>query len=140
MLHRSQTNRIIFHHSLTDGGDVESIRKYHIEKNKWEDIGYHYVIPKEGHFQVGRDIKMIGAHAKGRNGDSVGICLVGDFSKTEPTESQMNESLKLYHDICRYFSKNLIIEFHRDGRLWNACPGKKLDRDYFKHFVYRGMI
>ena len=140
MIARNETNRIIWHHSLTDGGDVESFRRYHIHINGWADVGYHFVIPKNGRFQKGRDIKLVGAHAKRKNDDSIGICLVGDFHKYEPTINQMNESLILYHELCRLFSKNLKIEYHRPQWMPNACPGKKMNRVDFEEIVYRGRI
>lgn len=140
VVYRRETNLIIFHHSLTDDGDVESFRKYHKEHNNYEDIGYHFVIPREGRFQKGRDLKYIGAHARGKNKDSIGVCLIGNFHNYEPTESQLNESLILYHDLCRYYSKNLIIDFHRPKGMKNSCPGNMLDRDDFLEIVYRGKI
>jgi hypothetical protein len=137
---RKQTNRVIFHHSLTDAGSVEIFRKHHVEVNGWEDIGYHFVIPKQGRFQKGRDVKYVGSHAKGKNLDSIGICLVGDFFKYEPNQNQIEEALTLYHELCRLYSKNLVIEFHRSINEWNACPGPMLDRHDFLEIVYRGKI
>lgn len=138
MYERKETKRVVFHHSLTDTGSVEKFRDYHVNNNGWEDIGYHYVIPSEGHFQVGRDKKYVGAHASGKNKDSIGVCLIGDFRFYEPTEGQIEECLKLYHELCRYYGKNLIIDFHRKNV--NPCPGEKLDRKKFVEIVSMGMI
>jgi len=81
---------IIVHCSDSDFGDVDEIRRWHVEDNKWSDIGYHYVITN-GHLksgsgynknedaiiQTGRPIDVAGAHAKNLNSHSIGICLVG---------------------------------------------------------------
>lgn len=40
-------------------------------------IGYHYVIDRAGYVETGRHLDEIGAHAKGYNQKSIGICLVG---------------------------------------------------------------
>lgn len=62
--------------------DAATIRKWHVEGNGWDDIGYHYVITRGGYTQKGREEAVTGAHAKGMNYTSIGICLVGGKSKT----------------------------------------------------------
>lgn len=46
-------------------------------KRGWLMIGYHRVIRRDGTIEVGRKIEMAGAHARGHNKQSIGICLVG---------------------------------------------------------------
>jgi len=129
MIPRKETNRVVYHHSLSSFGDVDIIRKWHINRTdeKFEDIGYHFVVPVEGRFQHGRNIQMIGAHALGKNKDSIGVCIVGDFNLYEPSGHQINECARLYHDLCRAYSKTLNIEYHHE-----LCPGFMLDRVAFK--------
>ena len=136
---RKKTNRVIFHHSLSAFGDVEDIREWHIARG-FEDIGYHYVILGSGSIEHGREIKLVGSHAYGKNSDSIGICLIGDFRYTEPTAEQIDSSAIIYHDICRYYSKKLSVEFHRAQWLPNACPGPMLDRDDFREILLRAVI
>ena len=126
MIPRAETNRVIFHHSLSDFGDVDIIGKWHNERG-FEGIGYHFVVPVEGRFQHGRNIRMIGAHALGKNKDSIGVCIVGDFNLYEPNSHQINECARLYHDLCRAYSKTLNIEYHHE-----LCPGFMFDRVAFK--------
>lgn len=40
-------------------------------------IGYHYVIQISGVVETGRPIELVGAHVKGHNANSIGVCLVG---------------------------------------------------------------
>lgn len=56
---------------------AKEIRNWHVNDNKWSDIGYHYVIRRNGTVEKGRNIETIGAHVSGHNKNSVGICLVG---------------------------------------------------------------
>lgn len=72
-------NRIIIHCAATKGDvSAATIKKWHTETvHKWRDIGYHYVIRFNGTIEVGRPIAESGAHAKGHNRDSIGICLAG---------------------------------------------------------------
>ena len=138
MVERKHTDRVVFHHSLTDEGNVDTFRDYHTKHNKWEDVGYHFVILKDGTLEKGRDIKYIGAHAQGKNSNSIGICLVGNFNNYEPSVEQLDECLNIFHCLCRSYSKNLDIDFHRLEP--NPCPGTMFDREDFVEIVSRGRI
>ncbi len=73
-------NKIIIHCSATiEGKDytVEQIRSWHIRDNGWKDIGYHFVIYRDGSIHAGRPIEQIGAHCLGMNNHSIGICYIG---------------------------------------------------------------
>lgn len=134
MIRREKTERIIFHHSLSDTGNVDTFRAYHMA-NGWADIGYHFVIAKDGKIQNGRNLRFIGAHALGKNMNSIGVCLIGDFRKYEPTIKQIEAAQRLFHLCCRAYNKSLKIEFHRNK--FNPCPGVKLDRNDFIEIVSR---
>ena len=130
MIKRKQTNRVIFHHSLSTRGDADTIRGWHLSRG-FSDIGYHYVILKDGTIEDGRDYKLQGAHAYGKNRDSIGVCLIGDFRKEAPTRLQLEACARLYHSTSRLYGKNLKIGFHRTIEVWNPCPGKGLCRKCF---------
>jgi len=59
----------------------EQIRSWHIDRG-FSDIGYHYVIRRNGDLEMGRPLGRAGAHAKGFNAHSIGICLVGGIDET----------------------------------------------------------
>ncbi len=82
-------NSIILHCSDSDFGHVDLIDQWHRERG-WSGVGYHYVITNgvlkskekyspfnDGLVQTGRDINKTGAHCKGHNTGSIGICLIG---------------------------------------------------------------
>lgn len=86
--------RIIAHCSDSEFGDAETIKRWHTDPppkgRGWADIGYHFVILNgvrehgqaydpdlDGFLEFGRDIEQAGAHCKGHNADSIGVCLVG---------------------------------------------------------------
>jgi N-acetylmuramoyl-L-alanine amidase len=82
---------IIGHCSFTppkmDIGAAE-IRGWHVDENGWLDIGYAYVIRRNGIIELGRDLdndgdvdEEIGAHARGFNAHSIGICVVGGMDE-----------------------------------------------------------
>lgn len=72
-------DKIIIHCSDTyhdmDIG-VKEITKWHKAK-KFRTIGYHYVIRRDGVLETGRPEKETGAHVKGLNKNSIGVCFVG---------------------------------------------------------------
>jgi N-acetylmuramoyl-L-alanine amidase len=78
-------NKIIIHCSDSPqgrGDDINTIREWHLERG-FKDVGYHYVILENGDVQKGREHSIAGAHAKGFNSKSLGICLIGIDSFTE---------------------------------------------------------
>lgn len=85
----SDIKKIIVHCSASSFGNVAIIDRWHKERG-WKGCGYHYVITNgvatkrqpydpeyDGLIQKGREWKETGAHCKGHNHDSVGICLIG---------------------------------------------------------------
>jgi len=53
------------------------IYQWHVVENGWSDVGYHYIIRRDGTVDNGRPLERIGAHARGHNRGSIGICMVG---------------------------------------------------------------
>jgi len=73
-------NKIILHCADTPNGKdfhASDIDRWHKERG-WRCIGYHFVITLDGSIESGRPVDEIGAHCKGHNHDSIGICLIGD--------------------------------------------------------------
>lgn len=74
---------LIIHCSATPSNravTTSDIRLWHMRDNGWRDIGYHYVIERPGLLASGRPFEHAGAHAKGHNANSLGICLVGGLN------------------------------------------------------------
>lgn len=120
-------DKIILHHSATDGGTFESIRRYHMEHNGWRDIGYHYLITKDGVLHKGREENATGAHTKGENTKSIGICLVGHFDHYEPNREQLETLYKLLEDIFKRYGKMPIYPHSKFAP--KTCPGTKFPLD-----------
>lgn len=84
-------DRIVIHCSATRHSDAHLDRKFvrqlHVEGNGWSDIGYHWIITRAGVIQKARPLERAGAHAKGFNSTSIGICLMGGLADNSfPTE------------------------------------------------------
>lgn len=134
---------IVIHHSLTKDGKTLSwpaIRRYHKNEKKWSDIGYHIGVERYGttyEVLVGRPWTQRGAHAPGRNHDSLGICLVGDFSKAKPPAAQWHATFRLVRwlmDIYRIPAARVLG--HREVTKGRSCPGV-FDMDRFREALTR---
>lgn len=76
---RSRTQYIVVHCSATrPSSDIgaDEIDDWH-RRRGWDSIGYMEVIRRDGTIEYGRHFDAIGAHVKGQNYRSVGICLAG---------------------------------------------------------------
>lgn len=70
---------------------AEKIKEWHTSAPRnWSDIGYHYVIRLDGALEYGRSLEISGAHAKGYNSNSVGICLIGGVDSDMNPKNTMN--------------------------------------------------
>lgn len=99
------------------GDGAEQIHQWHQEK-RWSGIGYHFVINENGGIENGRPTYWKGAHVRGYNHKSIGVCLIG---RGEYTEEQLNALRGLLTRLSREFS-NAVIVGHRDLDSNKECP------------------
>jgi N-acetylmuramoyl-L-alanine amidase len=124
-----QINKIIVHCSATREGQnipVETIRKWHVDGRGWSDIGYHFYIDLEGNIFKGRDIAKMGAHCKGYNRNSIGICYCGgveaDGKTPKDTRNELQkDSLLAVLRTLKAMYPFACIHSHRDFAN-KACP------------------
>ena len=84
----------------------------------WKDIGYHYYITRDGQVHEGRPLWQEGAHCKGHNKHSIGICYEGGLdalgnpgdTRTRAQRESMRALLERLHDQF----PSAIIMGHRD--------------------------
>jgi len=130
---------IILHHSLTkDGSTVswDAIRRYHTQTLHWNDIGYHAGIELIGNtYEVlfGRMLNVLGAHTRGLNSISLGICFIGNFDIATVPVEQWNLGIKLVRSLREIFSIPINhVKGHRDYADYKSCPGKLFDVSQFR--------
>lgn len=107
---RKTTEYIILHHSEVETPHTaEDVHRWH-QKKGWAGIGYHYFINKDGEIYKCRPHDTIGAHAKGYNENSIGVCFEGDFYKEKMTDAQLSSRVfKLLSDLQRAYPDSKII-------------------------------
>jgi N-acetylmuramoyl-L-alanine amidase len=119
---RKQVTKYIFiHYAQARKADEHDIHSWHLERG-WLGFGYHELIRITGEHIKGRPTWAEGAHVKSYNGESIGICLEGDFQGTNLGLLQKNkliERLVYYRELY----PEAIILGHRDVKPSNPCPG-----------------
>lgn len=129
---------IVIHHSASAvGTTVNEIDRWHRTRG-FSGIGYHWVIRWNGAEYVkemGRPEHAIGAHCKGHNSDTLGICLCGNFEETEPVMEQLMVAADLVANRCLgYNLPASAVKGHREMAA-TACPGKHFNLDGFRAMV-----
>lgn len=133
---KRRINEIIVHCSATPEGKdytVQDIRRWHKQQG-WSDIGYHYVVYRNGHIEPGRDVDLIGAHCPNHNSYSIGICYIGgmDYQNKNPkdtrTLAQKAALLSLLKDLRQLYPTAKIYG-HRDFAN-KACPSFDAKKEY----------
>ena len=122
-------NRIILHCSATKEGQdfsAATIRGWHVNGRGWSDIGYHWIIRLDGSIEVGRPLEKSGAHTKGHNKDSVGVCYIGGLDEDGKAKDTMNpEQEKAWRMIVlslrTLYGNHITIHGHNEFAN-KACP------------------
>lgn len=132
-----QINYIIIHCSATKAGQdfrAKDIDRWHRERG-WDGIGYHKVIDLDGTIEPGRSEAKPGAHCKGHNSDSIGICYVGGLDKNgKPADTRTAAQKESLLEIIKHYKKlypNAKVVGHRDmPNVHKACPCFNAKEEY----------
>lgn len=107
---------------------VAEIRRWHVRQRGWRDIGYHWVIDRNGVVAPGRPETEIGAHVEGHNRGTIGICLLGGYGAEADDEFEKNftpaqaaAARRLIHEI-KGRAAIQKVSGHNDYSA-KACPG-----------------
>lgn len=110
---------------------VAEIRRWHVQQRGWRDIGYHWVIDRDGNFAIGRRETEIGAHVEGHNRGTIGICLLGGYGASASDPFGKNFTAAQAAAVKRLISvikgRTAIekVSGHNDYAA-KACPGFKV--------------
>tara|TARA_R110000850_G_scaffold263033_2_gene391795 strand:- start:5 stop:529 length:525 start_codon:yes stop_codon:yes gene_type:complete len=132
----SAVTYIVIHYSATPvekdytAADIDRMHR----NRGFNKIGYHYFIRKNGVVETGRDLSQagrfeVGAHSKGENSQSVGVCYEGGVHQAAPnvgfdsrTPAQKKSMEKLVRELVKRFP-NAVVKGHRDmPNAATQCP------------------
>ncbi|XP_014206326.1 peptidoglycan-recognition protein LB-like isoform X2 [Copidosoma floridanum] len=113
------------HDKITCSEIVRSYQKLHMDENHWVDIGYSFVIGEDGNIYEGRGWDNVGAHAPKYNNQSIGVCIIGDFTKFMPNGAALRALSSLVECGVNFgkISKDYRVVGHRQVRD-TKCPGE----------------
>ena len=142
-------NLIVIHCSATRADrslTPDDLEMQH-RRRGFNGTGYHYYIRKDGTTLLTRPIERIGAHAKGFNASSIGICYEGGLDcRGRPADTRTPEQraslrllvnqLKQRFPSCRVCGhRDLSPDLNGDGEIepeeWiKACPCFEVKREF----------
>ncbi len=135
--------------------DAKVIDQWHRARG-WSGIGYHFVILNDKHdgkpdglIEEGRPINTSGAHARGINSKSIGICCIGHGDYEDFTSAQYRSLISKIKSLSGQFSIpiqnvighreiNILIDqgvLSETYRTQKSCPGNKVDLDALRQRV-----
>jgi len=120
-------SEILVHCAATYPGQnttVEDLDRWHKEKG-YKTIGYHYVVYLDGSVHIGRPVEQVGAHCKGHNAHSIGVCYIGGLNKDgQPCDTrneEQKEALRILLTELKTQYQGAVIYSHSDFAA-KACP------------------
>lgn len=119
----------------TTKAKVAEVKKWHTDKG-WSDVGYHYLIDRDGTIADGRPVEKSGAHAKGYNANSIGIAIFGGHGGTANdefeenfTDAQDRALRRLIAQLRMEFPNITQIVGHNDlPNVTKACPTFRVNK------------
>ena len=122
-------------------GLVRGIYAYHVQSQRYCDLGYNFLVDKFGRVFEGRygglHVPVLGAHTAGYNSNAFGVSLMGDFQTAEPAAAMMEATAKViaWKLDGHYRNPNgtavlndktfNVVAGHRDG-VATECPGERV--------------
>jgi hypothetical protein len=112
---------------------VAEVKRWHVQDNGWSDLGYHYLIDRDGTVAKGRPVEKAGAHCKGHNSTTIGVSLFGGHGSSERdtfnehfTVEQNKALRELLADLSDTYGIKKISGHNRYSA--KACPGFNVPR------------
>lgn len=120
---------VVIHHTAfymdTDLRTLLEVQRLHRADRGWADIAYHFLVGRTGIIYMGRDWTVRGTHVGGYNTGSLGVALLGNFARQQPTEEQTLSTQRL----VTWAAKRLQLTHlagHSAFNAGTACPGTNL--------------
>ena len=130
------------HHSAgqTNSRDFAAVVRtyftYHTQTHGWADIGYNWLVDPGGTLYQGRafhrhstsgaiTMDVQGAHARGANSRSIGVCMIGDYTAQMPRETGLRKFVELFAWKARQMPLDLLSKGSINGRGYDIVSGHR---------------
>lgn len=131
-----EIRRLVCHHTASPQTTTPAeIRRWHVDERGWSDVGYHWILYMDDAgdwtWAPGRPERRAGSHAKGRNKDSIGLVVCGDY--TEHALPERAEIALAAMVAAKCLEHGVLLEDvvgHREimPEGYTVCPGYDMDR------------
>lgn len=105
---------------------LRTIQRVHVEDRGWADIGYHFVIDRAGRVWQARDVRYQGAHVRNHNEHNVGVMVLGNFEKQQPSSAQLQQLVVTLRSLMNQYRVPLNRVYTHQELNPTACPGRFL--------------
>ncbi|XP_005313263.4 peptidoglycan-recognition protein SC2-like [Chrysemys picta bellii] len=144
---RTPVPYIIIHHTAGNrctsqascSRQVRGIQNYHMDTQRWPDIGYNFLIGEDGRVYEGRGWSSVGAHAYNWSAKSLGFSFLGNFSSRAPNAAALNAAKSLIQCAVSkgFLRRSYTLTGHRNV-FPTSCPGNALYRVISKWPRFKG--
>lgn len=118
---------IAIHHTASEQDSPLFYFQYHTRERGYADVGYHFMIQKDGTLYEGRDLNYRGAHVAGHNDGVIGIAVIGDFEHHEPSELQLRMLDRLIGELSKRYGIRTLGGHQDFLGAKTLCPGRFLE-------------
>ena len=107
---------------------LQILQRYCQNTLDWGDIGYHYLISKDGRIWEGRPMRYQGAHAGNStlNRGNIGVALIGNFDLGKPSTAQIRSLQNLLGGLCDIYKISPEKIYGHGDLKTTGCPGRHL--------------
>jgi N-acetyl-anhydromuramyl-L-alanine amidase AmpD len=122
----SDIQTLVIHHSaVVPSVGPKRIAEYHVNKEDWPGIGYHYLVGDDGIVYQGNALTTVSYHAASVNPRGVGICFLGSFQTEVPPPAQLKSGAQLVAWLLQELKLDLdVVKGHQEF-MQTACPGNQ---------------
>ncbi len=120
-----------------NGIDLQNaMRNYHVNTNKWKDVGQHLTLLPDGKWVTGRDFNLDPASIEGWNAGAFSIEMLGNFDvggdKFQGAQADSMFEFCAAFVLDRKLDLKTSVKFHRDNpKAGKTCPGSSINRENF---------
>jgi len=131
----SAIGRIIIHHTATPASvSVQRIASYQVSNRDLPGITYHFCVDETGQVFQTQALNVLSSHAGNHSNNSVGVCLIGNFTDNPPPHPQLNATAALLAqlveqlnlDLDQILGYNELVVTGSPGATWPTWKGQLL--------------
>jgi N-acetylmuramoyl-L-alanine amidase len=131
----SAIRRIIVHHTATPAHiSVQQIAQFQVSRKALPGISYHFCVTANGAAYQTQPVSLTAVHAGQNSRDSVGVCLIGDFTNAPPPQPQLDAAAHVLAELTKQlnltpdqiFGYSEIVNTQSPGATWPRWKGTLL--------------